>query len=79
MSTSPWAFPIVVVRKQNGTARICVDYRRLNDVTKKDSHPIPRIDDIFDALRSAKYLLTLEQACGYHQVSVDKSDQKDLV
>ena len=45
-STSPWAFPIVVVRNKDGTARICVDHRRLNDVTKKDAHPLPRIDDI---------------------------------
>ena len=52
-STSPWAFPIVVVRKNDGTARICVDYRRLNDVTKNDAHPLPRIDDIVNALRGA--------------------------
>ena len=75
-STSPWAFPIVVVRKKDGTARICVDYRRLNDVTKKDAHPLPRIDDIFDALRGAKYFSTLDLASGYHQVSVEPEDQE---
>ena len=75
-STSPWAFPIVVVRKKDGTARICVDYRCFNDVTKKDAHPLPRIDDIFDALRGAKYFSPLDVAHGYHQVSVDKSDQE---
>ena len=75
-STSPWAFPIVVVRKEDGTARICVDYRRLNDVTKKDAHPLPRIDDIFDALRGAKYFSTLDLASGYHLVPVDTSDQE---
>ena len=55
-STSPWAFSIVVVRKNDGTAQICVSYRRLNEVTKKDAHPLRRIDDIFDALRGAKNL-----------------------
>ena len=65
----------MVVRKTNGTARICVDYRRLNDKTKKDAHPIPRIDNIIDALRGAKYFSTLDMASGYHQVPVDKSDQ----
>ena len=73
-STSLWAFPIVVVRKKNGTARICVDNRSLNDVTKKDAHPLPRIDDIFDALRDATYFSPLDLASGYHQVPVDKSD-----
>ena len=75
-SNSPWAFPIVVVRKKDGTARICVDYRKLNDVTKKDAHPLPRIDDIFDALRGAKYFSTLDLASGYHQVAVAPQDQE---
>ena len=54
-STSPWAFFIVEIRKKDGTARICVDYCRLNDVTKHDAHSLPRIDDIFVALLGAKY------------------------
>ena len=75
-STFPWAVPIVVERKKDGTARICVDYRRLNDVTKKDVHPLPIIDDIFAALRSAKYFSTLDLASGYHQVPVEVKDQE---
>ena len=62
---------IVVVRKKDGTAQICVDYRRLNNVTKKDAYPLPRIDDIYDALRNAKYFSTLDIAHGYNQVLVD--------
>jgi hypothetical protein len=75
-SNSPWASPIVVVRKKDGTARTCVDYRKLNDVTKKDAHPLPRIDDIFDALRGTKYFSTLDVASGHHQVAVAKKDQE---
>ena len=75
-STFPWAFPIVVVRKQDSTARICVDYRRINDVTKKDAHPLSSIDDVFDALRGAKYFSTLDLASGYHPVPVETRDQE---
>ena len=74
--TSPWAFPIVVVRKKDGSARICVDYRRLNDLTRKDAHPLPRIEDNFDALRGSKYFSTLDLASGYHQVPVAERDQE---
>ena len=62
--------------QKDGKTRICVDYRRLNDVTKKDAHPLPRIDDIFDALREAKYFSTLDLASGYHQVFVETQDQE---
>lgn len=49
-SESPWASPIVLVRKKDGTLRLCIDYRTLNSVTKADSFPLPRIDDILDQL-----------------------------
>ncbi|GFS86536.1 retrovirus-related Pol polyprotein from transposon 412 [Trichonephila clavipes] len=49
-SSSPWASPIVLVRKKEGSTRFCVNYRWLNDVTKKDSYPLPRIDDTLETL-----------------------------
>ncbi len=53
-SSGPWCSPIVLVRKKDGTIRFCVDYSKLNDVTHKDAYPLPRINDILDALRGAK-------------------------
>lgn len=46
-SKSPWSSPIVLVQKKDGSTRFCVDYRRLKDITKKDSYPLLRIDDTF--------------------------------
>ena len=46
-STRPWASPIVLVQKKDGSYRSCVDYRKLNFVTKSDTHPLPRVDEIF--------------------------------
>ena len=54
-SLSPWASPIVLVRKKDGTTRFCVDYRKLNQATKKDSYPLPRIDDTLETLAGVKW------------------------
>ena len=71
-SNSPWASPVVLVRKKDGSLRYCIDYRRLNAITKKDSYPLPRIDDSLDHLGQAKYFSTLDLASGYWQIGLSE-------
>ena len=70
-SSSPWASPIVLAKKKDGSTRFCVDYRRLNNATVKDAYPLPRIDDTLDALSEASWFSTMDLANGYWQVALD--------
>ena len=72
---SPWASPVVMVKKKDGTWRFCVDYRKLNDTTRKDSYPLPHIEDTFDALAGSHYFCALDLASGYWQVEMAEEDK----
>jgi len=75
-SKSPWMSPAVLVKKKDGTIRFCIDYRKLNAVTKKDSYPLPRIDDIFDQLAGNSWYSTLDLKSGYWQVKIRPEDKE---
>lgn len=70
-SISAWASPIVLVPKRDGSIRFCVDYRKLNAVTKRDVYPLPRIDDILDTLGKGRYFTTLDLTSGFWQIEMD--------
>ena len=74
-SYGPWSSPVVLIKKKDNSTRFCIDYRRLNDVTIKDSHPLPRIDDTLDALSGAKLFSVLDLRSGYWNVKVSEKDQ----
>lgn len=74
-STSPYGSPILFVpKKEPGKLRMCIDYRPLNKITIKNSAPLPRIDDMLDRLRNAKYFSSLDLRSGYHQIRVIEED-----
>jgi hypothetical protein len=74
-SESPWASPIVLVKKKDGTIRFCVDYREINEVTKKDAYPLPRIDDYLDSFHGMDTFCVLDLASGYWQVKMAQMDR----
>ena len=74
-SDSPWSSPIVLVKMKDWTIRFCIDFRKLNDVTIKDSYPIPRIDTTLDALSGSKWFSTIDFKSGYWQVKMKPSDK----
>ncbi len=71
-SSSPWASPIVMVRKKDGDFRLCVDYRVLNSATVPDAYPIPRIGDTLDALSGSRFFSTLDLRSGYWQIPLSE-------
>lgn len=76
-STSPWASPIVMVKKKDGSYRFCVDYRKLNYVTERDAYPLPLVSNTLDKLRDARYLSSLDIKSAYWQIKM-ADDSKPL-
>jgi hypothetical protein len=73
-SASPWGSPVLFVDKRDGTIGLCVDYRKLNEVSIKNKYPLPKIEDLFDQLNAAKVLSKIDLRTGYHQLKVRESD-----
>ena len=74
-SRSEFACPVVLVKKKNGSIRFCCDFRRLNDVTRRDSYPLPKINELINTLSGAKLFTTLDFRSGYHQVALKPEDR----
>ena len=73
-ASSPWASNTVLAKKKDGTYRCCVDYWQLNELTKKDAYPLPRIDSCLDTMAGSQWFSTFDLRCSYHQVSMNLAD-----
>jgi hypothetical protein len=71
-NSSPWGAPVIFVSKKDGTQRLCMDYRALNEVTIKDKYLLPRIDDLFDQLCGACVFSKINLRSGYHRLKVQE-------
>ena len=75
-SNSPWSSPVQMVTKKDGTIRFCIDYRKLNGLTKKNLYPLPRIDETLDSLGGNNWFCTLDLQSGYWQVGMKEEDKE---
>jgi hypothetical protein len=73
-SSSPWGALVLFVSKKDGSRRMCVDYRSLNEVTIKNKYPLPRIEDLFDQIKGAKIFTKIDPRSGYHQLKIREED-----
>jgi len=73
-SVSPWGAPMLFVKKKDGTMRMCIDYRELNNITINNKYPLPRIDDLFDQLQGAGIFSKIDLPSGYHQLKIRRED-----
>ncbi|KZV22344.1 hypothetical protein F511_20441 [Dorcoceras hygrometricum] len=73
-SMSPWGAPILFVKKNDGSMRMCIDFRQLNKATVKNKYPLPRIDDLFDQLQGSTVYSKIDLRFGYHQLRVREQD-----
>ncbi|GKA68159.1 putative reverse transcriptase domain-containing protein [Tanacetum coccineum] len=73
-SSSPWGAPVLFIKKKDGSFRMCIDYKELNNLTIKNRYPPPRIDDLFDQLQGSQYFSKIDLRSGYHQLRVHEDD-----
>ena len=73
-SVSPWGAPVLFVKKKDGTLRLCIDYRGLNQITVKNKYPLPLIKELFEQLQGASFFSKLDLRQGYYQLKVKKED-----
>ena len=73
-SVSPWGAPVLFVKKKDGSLRLCIDYKKLNQVMVKNRYPLSRIDDFFDQLQGASVFSKIDLRSGYHQLRIKEED-----
>lgn len=73
-SSSPWGAPVLFCKKKDGSLRMCIDYRALNQLTVRNTSPLPRIDECLDRLKGASYFTSLDLKSGYHQIRIQPED-----
>ena len=74
VSKSPWGAPVLLVKKKEGSWRMCINYRRLNKMTIRNAYPLPRADDLIDRLHGARYFTKIDLRTGYHQIRIAEDD-----
>lgn len=74
MSSSPWGAPILFVEKNDGSLRMCIDYRELNKVTIKNKYLLVRIKDLLDQFQGASVFLKIDLWSSYHQLKISEED-----
>ncbi|EYC05726.1 hypothetical protein Y032_0080g1333 [Ancylostoma ceylanicum] len=75
-SSSEWASPVVLVKKKDGTLRLCIDYRELNKIIRQDSYPLPKIDTVLQCLKGKRFFSTMDLASGYWQIRLSEDAKR---
>src|SRR6185312_12975944 len=74
VSHSPYGSMLVIVKKKDGTPRVCVDYRALNELTVKNKYPLPLMEELFDRVQGSKFFSTVDLMDGFYQIRLREED-----